>query len=142
MYSIPTQRCIGAGSETALFVAKWLYDPDLPIRVMRSLAVQIFRAAKGHNVGCDDATKIVSLVNAGATAGDLDSVMSSDAEYLWGIQNLLRPVILGCFDDAATEESFESDLAKVNERCRSIRNANQGRLEFRKAMRPILQSLT
>jgi hypothetical protein len=124
LYPIPEYKCIGAGSETALFVSKWLYRQDYPIHVFMPMAIQVFRAAKGHNAGCDDTTKIVRLYNKGSGLEPRRTVRG-DTDYLWGMHDLVGSLIRGCFDLRVTTQEFNSILRDLHQKASAIREANE-----------------
>jgi hypothetical protein len=125
LYPIPEYKCIGAGSETALFVAKWLYKSSYPIRVFLPMAVQVFRAAKGHNAGCDDATRIIRLYDQGVQLEETQCRFGSgDADYLWGMHDMLGASIRGCFDLTVPHSAFEETINTLATRMRHIREVN------------------
>src|ERR1035437_6928110 len=139
LYPIPEYRCIGAGSETALFISKWLYKPDYPIHVFVPMAIQVFRAAKGHNTGCDDSTRIVRLYNAESGLEPKRTVWG-DTDYLWGVHDLLGSVIQGCFDLRAATEEFQASLRGLDEKVVAIREANEQSAQFTSGVKELLES--
>lgn len=141
LYPIPEYRCIGAGSETALFVSKWLYMPDYPIHVFVPMAIQVFRAAKGHNAGCDDATRIVRLYNEGSGLEPKRTVWG-DTDYLWGVHDLLGPVIQGCFDLRIAPAEFKATLKALHEKLIALREANERSAQLPPAVKELLESTT
>jgi len=139
LYPIPEYRCIGAGSETALFVSKWLYRRDYPIHTFVPMAIQVFRAAKGHNTGCDDSTRIVRLYNAGSGSEPKRTVWG-DTDYLWGVHDLLGSVIHGCFDLRVANEEFRASLRGLDEKVVAIREANERASQFASGVKEFLES--
>lgn len=139
LYPIPEYRCIGAGSETALFVSKWLYRPDYPIHVFVPMAIQAFRAAKGHNAGCDDSTRIVRLYNAGSGL-EPNRTVWGDTDYLWGIHDLLGSVIRGCFDLRVATEGFKATLRALDEKVVAIRETNERSAQLTSGVKEFLES--
>ena len=139
LYPIPEYRCIGAGSETALFVSKWLYRPDYPIHVFVPMAIQIFRAAKGHNIGCGDSTRIVRLYNAESGLEPKRTVWG-DTNYLWGVYDMLGSVIQGCFDLRVTAEEFRTSLRGLDEKVIAIREANERSAQLMPEVKEFLES--
>jgi hypothetical protein len=142
LYPVPEYKCIGAGSETALFVSKWLYRRDLSVNVFLPMAIQIFRAAKGHNVGCDDATRIVRLYNAGTGLDDPQRSVWGDTEYLWGVHDLLGSAIQGCFDLRVATEEFKAILRALDEKLIAIRVANERSKQLTSEVKQFLESTT
>jgi 20S proteasome alpha/beta subunit len=125
LYPIPEYRCIGAGSDTALFVSKWLYRREYPIEIFKPMAIQVFRAAKGHNVGCDGGTKIVTLYNAGSGFDAPKLSLWADTEYLWGLNELFGKIIQGCVDPRVTEDEFGIRLQGLADKARAIRDSTE-----------------
>jgi 20S proteasome alpha/beta subunit len=124
LYPIPTYRCIGAGHQTALFVSKWLYSPDYSIRAFVPLALNIFRAAKDNNSGCDDLTRIATLYNG---TWDVPPITSTwpEGDFMWGINDLLRPIVRGCVDARIPEHYFESSIKNLIDRLRAVRHSTE-----------------
>ena len=115
MYPITSYRCYGSGSEAALFLAKWLYRPAVPTRLMKQLAIQIVRASKGHHAGVGGNTNVVALTQPGDLPGTKWK-LENDAELLWGIPEALGSVIYGCIDPTISQEEFKKYLTELFQR--------------------------
>jgi 20S proteasome alpha/beta subunit len=112
---------MGAGEETALFISKWLYRSGLGIRAFSPLALQVFRSSKGQNAGVGGSTKIYKLFNAGHGINEPRVSVHNDADFLWGLHDLLAKVI-GCFvQTSLPDEYFEKVLNEFIAMARDIR---------------------
>lgn len=103
------------------------------------MAIQVFRAAKGHNTGCDDSTRIVRLYNAESGLEPKRTVWG-DTDYLWGVHDLLGSVIQGCFDLRVATEESQASLRGLDEKVVAIREANEQSAQFTSGVKELLES--
>jgi 20S proteasome alpha/beta subunit len=115
---------VGAGDSLAMTVASWLYDPSLSTGVVNVLAMQIIRWVKEHVPGCGKATHAVSVVGIQGSKRVIRT-FCSDEEFFWGLNELLRPILIGCIDEKMTDSDFDSRIVKFSEKMRAVRQAFQ-----------------
>ena len=130
---------VGTGWETLRFFADWLYKPTLRIKSFRSIAAQLFRAAKGHNVGCGGTTAIHGLYNGGRAEIEPQINFSSDADLLWGLYDLFPPVIHACFDSTISRDEFGNRLRAFAQGIQDIRVGSEGNEEMLEFLKGHLQ---
>jgi len=137
---VSSYHCVGVGYATARYLAKWLYDPGMPIGVFGPLALQIFGEVKKHNSGCDDQTKIAKLFNKGRGKGEPQMIVVDDSEFLWGLHGLLKPVISACVDASLPDQIFDMALEQFCGKMRDVRAATKREKESREKLKQILNA--
>lgn len=124
-YPVQEYIAVGIGSEMAIFFSRWLYRPEATITIFAPLALQIVRAAKGHNPGVGGNTSIYKLFNAGHGASEPLTSVSNDAEFLWGLHDMFRQVIGCCVQTEIPDKYFRDVMDKFSQRVSEVRDSFQ-----------------
>ncbi len=120
---------LGTGEYLARSMADWLYDEDIPVRLMRVIAINIVQQTKRYASGVGGSTHVSSLTRERQRRS---VSLYDDSQFFWGIQGLLRPILLGCMDEAVSDEVFQQAQNRLIELFRDVRQAIKHQEESRK----------
>ena len=112
---------VGHGSELARSVASWLYEPGLTVSVLARLVPHIVQWTAEHVPGCGRSTQLLCLSGAAQSPEPLQT--PAEAEFFWGLNRLLQPIITGCIDERISDVQFDDRLRWFEERLSAVRQA-------------------
>jgi 20S proteasome alpha/beta subunit len=133
LYSVDEYQCLGSGYDTGMFFTKWLYTSGVSVKEFAQLAFQIVRSAKDHNVGVGGGTQVVVLTNTTPDQSRTELKLIFDRSFLWGVHDLLRPLVYGVVDEKVSDDIFQRYLTRLVERLCEARTQN---IRYREAATP------
>ena len=113
----------------------------MTIQEFAPIALQVFRAAKGQNVGVSGETKMYRLYNTGHGSGEPIHSGWSDREFLWGLHDLLANVIECFVQTSQTDDRFEKVLDEFTGKAREVRSGFVGDTNSREFISAIRSNL-
>lgn len=96
---------------------------------MRVVALNIVQQAKRYASGVGGTTNVASLTREPQRRS---VSVYDDTEFFWGIQRLLRPLLLACMDESVPDEEFQQRQDKLVELFRDVRRAVKHQEESRR----------
>jgi ATP-dependent protease HslVU (ClpYQ) peptidase subunit len=110
---------IGAGDEIARATASWIFHPQLPRNVATQVALNILYWTAQHAQYCGQSIYALSIPKPWKLIPSFTFYQIKD--FFFGLNELLRPILVGCLDVRVTEDVFEISLQALVDKMRLVR---------------------
>lgn len=117
----PVERShfIGVGDELARATSSWLFDPSMPRHIVSQLAMHVINWTSEHTKNCGQS--LYAMVVPKPWKVQRVFIFGVKGEFFWGLNELLRPILMGCMDVLITDKDFDASLKKLEEKMRAVR---------------------
>ncbi|MGD1073094.1 MAG: hypothetical protein ABSB15_23495 [Bryobacteraceae bacterium] len=120
LYPVPKFKCIGSGGSIATCLSTHLHKVNAPVEVFAPLALHIFKETKDYAEGCGGDTNMHLLING---FGEASPVTVADGPFLWGLYDLITPLVYGCINRGMPDEVFDVMLEKLGAGIKAARKS-------------------
>jgi hypothetical protein len=113
---------IGGGDELARATASWLFHPMLPRKVAGQIALQVLHWTTQHAQFCGKGIHAMGIPNPWQPEHSV--AIYEITEFFWGLNDLLRPILIGCIDIGVPSDQLDSSLRAFQAKMLAVREAN------------------
>lgn len=110
---------IGVGDEIARATASWIFHRSMPTNIVGQLALQVLYWTTQHAQFCGKTLYAMAVPRPWKLQPAVSMYEIND--FFWGLNGLLRPILMGCIDQKISQERFEFSLQAFVERMRAAR---------------------